>query len=77
VSVDVYRLSLVISGFCREVDENCTLLGHNAASSGHFLPTFCDNLTVSSLRGKNKKRLEEGTDRLPRNVGTNVPLLAA
>ena len=30
----------VILGFCPEIDENCTLLGYYAASSGNFLPTF-------------------------------------
>jgi hypothetical protein len=30
----------LISGFRREVDENCALLGCYAASSGDFLPTF-------------------------------------
>jgi len=30
----------VISGFRSEVDENCALLGHYAASSGNFLPTW-------------------------------------
>ena len=29
----------VNSGFCREVDENCVLLGHYSASSGNSLPT--------------------------------------
>ena len=33
----------VISSFRREVDENCILLGHYAASSGNSLPTFRDN----------------------------------
>ena len=36
----------VISGFCHEVDEKCTLLGYYAASSGNFLMTFQDNLSV-------------------------------
>ena len=36
----------VISGFCREVAENCALLGYYAASSGNSLPTFRDNLSV-------------------------------
>jgi hypothetical protein len=31
-----------------EVDENCVLLGYYAASSGNFLPTFRDNLSVPS-----------------------------
>jgi len=34
----------VISGFRREVDQNCVLLGCYAASGGNFLPTFWDNL---------------------------------
>jgi len=38
----------VISGFHREVHENCALLGHYAASSDNFLPTFRDNLSVQS-----------------------------
>jgi len=38
--------SCVISGFRREVGENCALLGCYAASSGKFLPTFRDNLSV-------------------------------
>jgi hypothetical protein len=56
VSVDVYRLFLVISGFRREVDENCALLGYYAARSGHFLLTLYGNLSVSSVRGKNKNK---------------------
>ena len=38
----------VISGFRREVDENCTLLGYYAASSGNFVPAYRDNLSVPS-----------------------------
>jgi hypothetical protein len=30
----------VISGFCHEVDENCTLQGYYAVSSGNCLTTF-------------------------------------
>jgi hypothetical protein len=36
----------LISGFHRKVDGNCTLLLSYAASSGNFLPTFRDNLSV-------------------------------
>ena len=43
-----YRIVCVFSGFCREVDENCALLSYYAASSGNFLPTFQDNLSISS-----------------------------
>ena len=42
-----------ISGFLREVDENCPLLGYYAASSGNFLPTFRDNLSIPSSGVKN------------------------
>jgi len=27
----------MLSGFCHEVDENCTVLGYYAASNGNFL----------------------------------------
>jgi len=40
----------VTSGFQREVDENCILLGYNAVSSGNSLPTFQDNLSIPSSR---------------------------
>jgi hypothetical protein len=36
----------VISGFCRKVDENCAVAGYYAVSSGNFLPTWWDNLSV-------------------------------
>jgi hypothetical protein len=38
----------VISGFRRDADENCAVLGYNAASSGNPLPTFQDNVSVPS-----------------------------
>ena len=40
----------VISGYRREIDENCDLLDYHAASSGNLLPTFRDNLSVLSSR---------------------------
>ena len=46
----------VISGFRREVDENCALLGYYSAGSGNFLPTFRDNLWVPSSGVKNPLR---------------------
>jgi hypothetical protein len=48
----------MISGFHREVDEKCALLGYYAASSDYFLPTF----------------REDGNDWLSRNVGTKLLL---
>jgi hypothetical protein len=38
----------LISGFRREVDKKCALLGYYAANSGNFLPTFRDSLSVPS-----------------------------
>ena len=40
----------VISGFRREVDENCALQVYNAESSGNSLPKFRGKLSVSSSR---------------------------
>ena len=47
----------VISGFFRrEVGENRGLLGYYSASSGNFLSTFRDNLSVSFSRGRESTR---------------------
>ena len=43
------------SGFQSEEDENCALLVYYAASSGNFLQTFRDNLSVPSSRVKKPK----------------------
>ena len=48
----------IISGYHREADENCALMGHYAASSANFLPTFWDNLSVPSSGVKNLGLLE-------------------
>jgi hypothetical protein len=45
---------LVITGFRSEFNKNSALLGHYAASSGNPLPTFRDNLSVPSSRGKTR-----------------------
>ena len=45
----------MISDFCLEVAEKCDLLGCYPASSGNFLPTFRDNLSVPSSGFKNPK----------------------
>ena len=42
----------MISDFRREGDENCDLLGHYAASSGNFLPTFLNDISAQSSRVK-------------------------
>jgi hypothetical protein len=61
-----------ISGFCRQVHENCALLGYYTVISGNILPTFRDNLLVPSSGGQE----EDTADRLSRNVGEKLPLLA-
>ena len=55
--------SFVISGFRREVPENCALLRYYAASSGNFLQTFRDNLFVPVLRVVPKYRYQITTNR--------------
>ena len=45
----------VISGFRRDVDEICVLLGYYAALSGNSVPTFRDNISVPSSRVKKSK----------------------
>jgi hypothetical protein len=57
----------VISGFCREVDENSAPLGCYVASVGNLLLKFWSNLSIPSLLA-----LEEGTDKLSRNVGKGI-----
>jgi hypothetical protein len=46
----------VISGFGREVVENCALLGYYAAIIGNFLPTFRDYVLVPRKRYYSRKR---------------------
>jgi len=69
----LYNTIRVITGFHRE-NEICVLLKYIAAFSGNSLPTFRYNLLVPSLEALT---LKDGTDRLHRNVGKELPLLAA
>ena len=63
----------MISDFRREVDENCASLDSYAASILSSLPTRRDSLSVGSSRAKNGR----WTDKMSRNVGKELPLLAA
>jgi hypothetical protein len=84
LSFDIFILSLVkirmqetcvISGFRCYVDDICVLLGYYAAFSGSSAPTFWDNLSILNSRvNKSKKTLGDMTDRLFRNVGTEIAL---
>jgi hypothetical protein len=65
-----------ISDFSREADENCLHLNYYTAISGKSLPTFRDNLFVPPSRVKNPfLALEDGIERMSRNVGKEFPLL--
>ena len=64
------------------VDEKCSLLGYDAANNCNFLPTFRDNISVPFLGSREFNSFgfstpEDGTDRLFRNGGKKLPLLAA
>jgi hypothetical protein len=43
----------VISGFRREIEEKCALLGCYAARVGNFLPTFCNRYIAPKRRVRN------------------------
>jgi hypothetical protein len=47
----------MFSGFRRDVDEICALLGYYAAPSGNPSPTFRDNVSVPSSRVKKSKKI--------------------
>jgi hypothetical protein len=57
--------------------EFCVLLGYYAAWSGSCVPAFRDNLSAPLSRVLDFLILEDGTDRLSLNVGTELPLNAA
>jgi len=83
LSSDEQRTDCVISGFRREVEGKCALLGSYATSDGNSLPTFRDNLPILPSGTKNRRRKEigfltheDGSDRLSWNVDKELPLLA-
>jgi hypothetical protein len=45
-----------ISGFRREANENCALLGYQAACSGNSSPTFRDNLLGQFFKRQESKK---------------------
>jgi len=76
ITVRIQRTALYI--FWK--DENCTLLSYYAASSDNYLPTFRDNLSVQVsgvIIFLGFLTPEDDTDRLSRNVGKKLRLLAA
>jgi hypothetical protein len=67
----------MISGFRRDADELCAFLGYYAASNDNPLPTFRYSVPVPSSGVKKSKILEDGIDKLSRNVGKGLPFDAA
>ena len=75
---EFYFLS-AISGFHRFVHDICDPLGYQAARSGNSVPTFRDNLSVSTSRVNNSSyclNFAGVTDSFFQNVYTKLPLYA-
>jgi hypothetical protein len=58
--LNLQEMNIAVSGFRRDVDEICALLGYYAASSGNPLPTFRDNVSVPSPSVKTSNFLTLG-----------------
>jgi hypothetical protein len=69
---DWYFCPCEFSGFRHDVDEIRDLLEYYAAYGGSYLPMFRDNQVDLDFL-----TLEDGTDRLSRNVGTELSLYNA
>ena len=74
----------MISVFRREVDENWAIPGCYATSSDNLLPMFRHNISVPSSMSLFNSHLtlvevtvEDGTDKISRNVGKKLPLFAS
>jgi hypothetical protein len=65
---------LGISGFRRNGDEICALLGYYTTPNANTFPTFRDNVSLPSSRART---LQDGKYTLSRNVGNWLPLNAA
>jgi hypothetical protein len=52
--------------------EICALLGYHAELSGRSVPTFRDNRFVPIVKGQDFLTLEDGTDKLSRNLSQEV-----
>jgi hypothetical protein len=56
IHINTKLSEFVVSGFRRDADEICALLGYNAASSGIPLPTFRDNVSAPSSKVKKSRK---------------------
>ena len=62
------------------MSEVCAIWRFYAAHNGSFKPTFRDKLSVPTSRVKqffDYMTVEDGTDRLSRNVGKKLPINTA
>jgi len=66
--------NLHISGFCHEVDENCTLQAYYTVTSGNFLPMFQDNVLIPLFLDMT---LEGAINTPSQNNSNELPLLVA
>jgi hypothetical protein len=66
----------LISGFRRDADDICALVGYYAASCVNCLPTFRGQRIGPTFKDQ-EVTLEDGTDTLFRNVGKELPHDAA
>ena len=56
---------------------NCVLLSDHSVSSGNSLTTFWGELSGPIFEDQEWLTFEDGTEKLPRKVGTELPLLVA
>jgi len=61
----------MISGFCREEDENCALLGYYKMSHGNFFTDVSGQPISPIFKGKKFLTLKDWTDRLSQNSRKN------
>jgi len=64
----------MMSGFCHEVDENCTLQAHYTVSTGNFLPMYQGNVSIPLFLDMT---LEDVINTLSQNISNKLPLLIA
>jgi hypothetical protein len=68
IHANIYCRKNLISGFRRDFDEICPLLGCYAASCGNCLPTFRDNVSVPSSRVGSPETSVNNYYTTPRNI---------
>ena len=69
-------MHLLVCELRRFQNARCALLRYYAANIGNFSPAFRHDLSSYS-RCKKELELEDWKDRLSRNVGMKLPVLAA